>query len=87
MIIMSNKANSFPQIILQNAQFKSKDVSSFLVLKHDHLDKLQHIKCDLDPEKYSDTILQNVLRRQGDKLTQVTLNILIINFYQYLGSA
>jgi hypothetical protein len=54
-----------------NAQFRTKDVSSFLVLKHDHLDKLPYIKCDLDPHKYSDPILQNILLRQGDKLTQV----------------
>lgn len=58
-------------MIILPAQFKSKDVSSFLVLKHDHLDKLQYIKCDLNPENYSDPILQNVLARHGDKLTQV----------------
>lgn len=54
-----------------NAQFKSKDVSSFLVLEHDHLDKLPFIKWDLNPEKYSDPVLQNVLLKLGYKLTQV----------------
>ncbi len=58
-----------------NAQFKSKDVSSFLVLNHDHLDKLQDIKCDLKPEKYSDSILQHVLVQHGDKFTQVCIYI------------
>lgn len=56
-----------------NAQFKTKDVSSFLVLKHDLLDKLQYTKCDINPHKFSDPILQNVLISHGDKLTQVNI--------------
>jgi len=55
-----------------NAQFKSKDVTSFLVLKHEHLDKLPFIKWDLNLHKYSDPVLQNVLQRDGQKLTQVS---------------
>jgi len=54
-----------------NAQFKTKDVSSFLVLQHDHLDKLPYVTWNFLPEKYSDPALQNVLARLGNKLTQV----------------
>jgi hypothetical protein len=54
-----------------NAQFKTKDVSSFLVLQHDHLDKLPFITWDMNPEKYSDPALKNLLHKVGHKLTQV----------------
>lgn len=55
-----------------NTPFKSKDVSSFLVLQHDLLEKLPYIKCDLNIDQFPDPVMQNVLKRAGDKITQVT---------------
>ncbi len=54
-----------------NTPFKSKDVSSFLVLQHDLLEKLPYIKCDLNTDQFPDPVMKNVLNRAGDKITQV----------------
>lgn len=54
-----------------NTPFKSKDVSSFLVLQHDLLEKLPYIKCDVNTDQFPDPVMRNVLKRAGDKITQV----------------
>ncbi|ODM94892.1 Helicase ARIP4 [Orchesella cincta] len=53
-----------------NAPFKSKDVSSFLVLQHDLLDKLPYIRCDLNMDKFTDPVIRNLLSKMGDTITQ-----------------
>jgi len=56
-----------------NTHLKSKDVNAFLVLDMDHLEKLPYIKCDLNPDKYSDPIMKTVLIGAKDKFTQVAI--------------
>lgn len=55
-----------------NTPFKSKDVSSFLVLQHDLLEKLPFIKCELNMDKFTDPVIRNVLCKMEDKITQVS---------------